>query len=261
MNLQNLVTNPWFGIVGFVVGLVSIIATIVSYVWSVRPKVPVYHVRSSLLIDKQSLIRGLKVSIDDRAIDGDIVLSTIAIWNRGVGIVTKDDITDADPLRIQGVDGVAIHDAWITRISSKANQPTIKRDNNGRILVGFDYIGKGEGFVVGMLRSSVAKKPKAGEGNLHVASLNKEVMLAGVVKGAKLIDYTTDKQGVAGIVAGKVMWPFRWMDRAPPWILIPTAVIVVVPYFFCWLPVLFPFMLVDGMRMMFNSSTDSSFVS
>lgn len=136
MNMQNLVTNPWFGIIGFVVGFISVAAIIVTYLLSVRPKAPVYYVRSSLLIDKQSLLRGLKILLNDQTLDRDVVFSTIAIWNRGTGVITRGDMTNVDPLRIQCADGVTIHDAWIVRISSKANQPTIMRDSEGRIQIG-----------------------------------------------------------------------------------------------------------------------------
>lgn len=256
--LDRLVSSPWFGIAGFVIGVLGLVLGVLFYVWSTRLKVPMFTMRSSLILAKHLRVRGLDVTLSGKSVEGNLILSNVSIWNRGAGVIEKSDIAAADPLRIEGVEGITIHDAWLLVKNHKpVNQPTVKLEN-GCILLGFDHLGKGEGFTVAMFRSSLVEKTTE-QG--YVAALDKELTVAGTLKGHQLTNYELDKRRYGDVFADFFLRPFGFLNRVPPWVAIPIGVLTLLPIVLALAPILALLQLLDGLRNVANLRTDRPYIS
>lgn len=96
--LNSLVTNPWFGITSFIIGVLGVILTIIFYFKSKKFKRPCYAIRSlGVVEDITNKSKSLEIYYAGQKIER-LTITRIAFWNAGNETIDKRDIAPADPI-------------------------------------------------------------------------------------------------------------------------------------------------------------------
>ena len=107
--------------IGFIVGLVGIVATIVT--WWYYPTVdPQYRVFPADVVARRESPR-LTVEWDGSPIDN-LCVAKIALWNAGKEPITHDRLTDSDPLRIVPAKRLSLHTTEQLGATDSVTSPT-----------------------------------------------------------------------------------------------------------------------------------------
>ncbi len=167
--LQQISTNPFWGLGGFLVGIIAIIIAVIFFLRSQKARKPTFFIKSyNLLSDFSSKLDKLQILYGNTGIKN-LTVSRIAFWNDGAETIEASNIVEADPLRIEGGGDCDILDAYIIQENNKANKFKVELANSKLVKILFDYLDKGEGGVIQLI---------------HTGKGSSEIELKGLVKGA-----------------------------------------------------------------------------
>ncbi len=131
----------------------------------------VYSIRSYSLIENLDDFKDLKILYKDKEINN-LIISKVAFWNNGRSTIRKEDIAEADPIRISMDGDSKIYHARIIK-KDKANNLIInwpENKENNFINIFFDYLNKNDGGVIEVL---------------HTGDTLRKLKVTGSLKGCK----------------------------------------------------------------------------
>lgn len=166
---NDILTNPIYGIISFVLTVISFFLAFVFYYKSRTIKLPCYNKKSKNLISyelRQS--KYIQVMFNGVAVK---TLSTtcIAFWNNGRTTITKDDIALKDPLRIEAKGDSEILAVGILECNRPANNFNVELQEDGKsAIVSFDFIDFKHGVVIQIY---------------HTGTHDRDISVAGTIKG------------------------------------------------------------------------------
>ncbi|WP_165235860.1 hypothetical protein [Aquisphaera insulae] len=128
MNLTSIIQNPWFAISGWIIGAISVVATVITYVMSKREKRLVYCVTSSMIMSNlQSRLPSLRITYEGHGEPvTDLTVSRMVIWNAGKDTIKREDTVKNSPLTILCKRGVHVLDVDVHSVSSIASNIDVK---------------------------------------------------------------------------------------------------------------------------------------
>ena len=155
-------------------GVIGIALAVIFYIISTRKRLPRYAVRSFNFIDEYATsIPKLQVTYDASLVKR-LTVTKLAFWNAGSEIIGRNDIAEADPLRVTLSEGNVFLFARVTSQSIPANcvTRTIDEENRKTVPLSFDFLDRGQGAVLVFLHTGISSS---------------DVELRGTIKGGKRI--------------------------------------------------------------------------
>lgn len=167
-SIELLVASPWFGFVGFLLAIIGIAASIITYQKSKKLKIPCYSIRSTSLVrDLVSKIEPLKIFYSDEPIEN-LTVTKIMFWNAGQDTINKQDIASAEPITLHVKEGYKIlNPPKIINMKNPANRFSLT-SNQSFITLDFDYVDKDEGVIIQFF---------------HTGKSNEDIQVLGKIKG------------------------------------------------------------------------------
>lgn len=167
--LQDIVTNPLFGILGFLFAIISITLAILFYYKNKREKKPRYEIASENVVQDLSDFRSLEIFYDKQPIKN-LTVTNVKFTNEGKMTIHKTDIASADPIIIKIDEKFQILEAEVVEEFNKANQFSIDFDlEKSLIKLSFDYLDQKEGGKVKII---------------HTGNDSNDFTISGSIKGA-----------------------------------------------------------------------------
>lgn len=168
--IENIVASPYFQVFA---PIISILIAIILWRIPNRVKKPVYTVNTfNVIQDFQSRISNLSILYKDTPIKT-LTISQLAFWNEGKETIEKSDISTANPLKIQSIDGVHILDKEIIYQTEPSNIfITSEIEDSKQFSFSFDFIDKNDAVVFKII---------------HDGKNSNDILLSGKIKGVKEI--------------------------------------------------------------------------
>jgi multisubunit Na+/H+ antiporter MnhG subunit len=160
------------GIIGTVLGVIGLLTGYIFYKWSLRVKEPrVSQKTNNLIRDYIAKFDGLEILYKGAKIQN-LTVTKILFWNEGSETIDKQDLTNADPLRITVDDGYIILDYRIISCNNEASKfNCVLSEDKSSLLIEFDYIDRNQGLVVQVVHTGINQS---------------DIWVTGVIKGAVL---------------------------------------------------------------------------
>lgn len=158
----------WIGLGIGVLGIVvSIVVAIVAYKKSQNVQKPLWQVTTNNLIQNHiARLSGLTITYQGQPVE-QLSISKVMFWNEGTKRIEANDIPQAVPLQIVGVDGVEILGAELLASNEKANQFSYEwKKGDPSILLKFDYLSHREGAVFQVVHTGTSSEDIKVEGKL-----------------------------------------------------------------------------------------------
>ncbi|HHT9124318.1 MAG TPA: hypothetical protein ACFYD6_00705 [Candidatus Brocadiia bacterium] len=148
--------NPWWGALGFLLALFSIILAVIFFISGRRTKEPTYAIQSTNLIqDFTSRFEALEITFAGKRISN-FTATKVAFWNNGKETINSSDIVFADPLMIKVKNECKILDSSVSHPKEGSNPNQFKivpSEDGSHVLIQFDYLDKDEGGVIQLLHT------------------------------------------------------------------------------------------------------------
>ena len=161
--------NLIVSIASLIVGAIGILLAVVFYLKSRRIKRISYAIRSFNLIDDTvSSLPGFAASYNGNEFNNLTALK-ILFWNSGSELLSRNDITSSDPVRLEFPQDVTVLDAKVSVSSNTANlaKVIIDPDSKNRCMIDFDFLSKGEGFILSVLSNGKPESSPVVEGTIR----------------------------------------------------------------------------------------------
>lgn len=152
--LNQLIANPIFAIVSFLVGLVGTILAFISVKLEKKVKRLSYTTRSfNLLHDYSSRIPNAEILYAGKKIHN-LRVVRIAFWNSGSETLNTSDLAEGDPLRIViPQDSELLEKMKIIGRTNKANEVDVLEKADNTCKVTFDFLNSGDGAVIEIIQT------------------------------------------------------------------------------------------------------------
>lgn len=180
--VEGFAASPWLVVLAFLFALTSVPLTVFFFFKSRKLKLPIHMCKTFEVISSSlGQLENLELSYAGNPLL-ELRVTKVAFWNDGRETLHGKDIAEADPLTIyfnnpysvetdQGIIECIILDADISFSKNPANKFSAAVSNDRQSAsINFDYIDKGEGAVVRVFHTGMAK-----------------LRLKGSLKGAKYI--------------------------------------------------------------------------
>lgn len=152
--LEWLNRNQWLNVGFLVLGLLSIIISVLLYLRSRKEKIPVYNVRSIALVrDSCHALPEVRILYRDTELK-DLTLTRLAFWNRGRDTIDQVDIAPLDPVRLEVPEGARILHAQVDFVAAQANNWNTHVSNDRSALITFDYFERNQGCVLSVYHTA-----------------------------------------------------------------------------------------------------------
>lgn len=168
---MDILLNQWYspivGLIGLIIGLISIPLSIFLYRRGQRLKKPCWSVTNTILIEGySSSLEELGITYKNQKVEN-LSVGRIAFWNEGRETVDISDLTKTNPLRIQARNGINILDAKIVvqNNNSSAFSGIINEERTSAIIK-FEYIDQNQGVVIQIVHTGVSSKAISIEGDI-----------------------------------------------------------------------------------------------
>ena len=160
--------NPWVIFLCFCITIVGLILAIAFFYASRKKKDFRYSYNSNQLIkDFTQQIDGLNISYKSESIES-LTITKYVFWNKGNETINYSDFPSTSKLKIKIKKDFKILDSNIIFTKNDINNVKCELINNEEVLLMFDYLDKGEGFVVQLI---------------HTSPNNKDLYVDGTIKG------------------------------------------------------------------------------
>lgn len=170
--IQTITANPYFGLIGFIIGLAGLMYSYYVAKRDHRYKILSRFLVSTNIISKsETLFPKLLIKYDNLDLENLTVIK-ISIKNIGTDVIKIDDIAQTDPISFSArpESAVRLLDFGITYESDKLNNFKLQKMDNDKVLVTFDYIEPKDVAIIQVL---------------HTGKENKDIVVNGTVIGAK----------------------------------------------------------------------------
>lgn len=204
-------SSPIATLIGLLAGLIGLILTIVFYFKSKRDKEPYWSIWTiGLFKNFSSTVEGLEAQYLGEKVK-DLSISNVIFWNHGRLTINQSDLTEADPLRLELKGNRRILNATVLAVNNHASRPLLGAPMGNRVLVNFDYLDRGHGFVMRVI---------------HEGASSGDLELKGVLKGVaeikgfdwssmahpKQSDYVSIFVGLSGLMGCAGWWYWSGID-------------------------------------------------
>ncbi len=150
--LSRMLSHPVFGIVGVLIGIVSVILTVYFYMQSTRNRDLVYYVNpAKAVVVKNGESSNLQVYMGGQLLQNDVTATQVAIWNQGKEPIQSSDMLA--PLTIQTNPSVPILEATIRKKSREVIHLSLDQDHlkDGVVTVSWNILEQGDGGVLQLI--------------------------------------------------------------------------------------------------------------
>lgn len=140
--LNDLVTSSWFALTGWGFTILGFLAAVYIYHRQKAESLPTYATSIVTAIERKKTahMAGFEIRYDNRAVEGDIAIATLAIWNRGNRTIEPSDLVDGRQMTIEPGASARILEAYIARSVGGDCDFSIARNPKGGIDVFFACI-------------------------------------------------------------------------------------------------------------------------
>ena len=146
--------NPWVTFLCFCIAILSLLLGIIFFLASRKKKDFRYSYNSNRLIkDFTQQIDGLNISYKSKTIES-LTVTKYVFWNKGNETINSSDFPSTSKLKIKIKNDFKILDSKIIFTKNETNNVNCELQNNEEVLLQFDYLDKGEGFVVQLIHTS-----------------------------------------------------------------------------------------------------------
>ncbi len=175
--VKNMVVNPYFGLAGFVIGIISLLYAYYAAKRSEKINQLGCSVVSTPIISKsESMFPKLSLAYDGHPLEN-LTVSKVLIENTGNQVIKPSDIAVLDPIRFSVIDDpFEILDYGITLQSDPKNNFVVKRIDSKTLELSFDYIEPGNNVVIDAIHTGIGKKSFKATGTVIGAkNISKEI--------------------------------------------------------------------------------------
>lgn len=218
--IQNLTSwfqqHPEISVIGFFIGLIlAIWSLVVGIKGRAKKSLSLSLIGYNLIKDFSEKIDGLNVSFNDDKVKN-FTVTKIAVWNSGNITLTKSDIVDADPFRIEISDDLIILDYQILQTNEPSNQFKLisAKTEEGKeyLKVDFDYIDRRQGCVIQIF---------------HNGQSSSQIGVKGRIKGIKKITQEDSSKFILKLSDSLAMTANKRVNRVALAVLMLLSVIVI----------------------------------
>ena len=160
--LDNALASLSPGWIGNLLGIVGLIAAGATYFLTRKRKILAYLVQGNWLLGSNGaeLPKQVTVMFEGKDIPR-LTRSRLIMWNKGEETIQGEDIVGSDPLRIDFDPDVRILSANILKTSRDVigGVYTIAEVDKSSIAVEFEFLDKGDGFVLEILHTGIVRRP------------------------------------------------------------------------------------------------------
>lgn len=169
--------NPWVIFLCFCIAILSLISGIVFFLASRKKKDFRYSYNSNRLIkDFTQQIDGLNISYKSKTIES-LTVTKYVFWNKGSETINSSDFPSTSKLKIKIKNDSKILDSNIIFTKNETNNVSCELKNNEEALLQFDYLDKGEGFVVQLIHTSTNDNDLCVEGTIKgIGDISKKII-------------------------------------------------------------------------------------
>jgi len=153
--IRLVVANPYFGIVGFLIGLIGLIFAYYVAKRDKREKRLSCNLTSTNLItDRQNVYPRLNITYNNEILNN-FTITYARVINKGNEVIKPSDIAPNDPIRftIRDLEGIKLLDQSITHSSDPNNKFIVQQIDNKTVQLDFDYIEPGDGATIQILHT------------------------------------------------------------------------------------------------------------
>ena len=215
-------------------GVAGLATGIISYIWSIRIKQPLFLVKTNNLIHGNiSHISGLEVTFKGIRI-ANLFISKVLFYNCGAETLHKQDIVSSNPLRIVCPNNNFILDAVVVKSNNKSSSITVDVEDERSIAkISFEYLDQGHGGIIQIV---------------HTGDSCKDLLIQGDLKGARLQIRKHNREVISNITdllialasSLLVLASFRFLEHLPRMTIFLTfvftsiGIILLAPTFTRW---------------------------
>lgn len=150
---QNTVLLFALAVVSVIIAVGGLVAAYVFYRRSRRMKRLVYAVSSRILIeDYVSKLPGLSVTFEGK-IAQSVVVTKLAMWNKGTETIDHSDLAPADPLRVDINRKVQLLSYSRIHQSSEAVELELSQRDPQTLLIGFAFLDPNQGVIIQLVHT------------------------------------------------------------------------------------------------------------
>ena len=151
--------NPWAVIILAVITFLGLPLGIIFYLKTRRIKGPCFSIKSfNLVRDFSGKLNALQLTYAGEAVSN-LTATKVAFWNKGKDTIHREDIADAEKLRIVCKDPNKVLDAKVLNANNAANQFHIQVAGDRKsVLLTFDYLDFREGAVIQILHTGISSQ-------------------------------------------------------------------------------------------------------
>jgi hypothetical protein len=175
VDINQILSSLDLGLLGFYVGLLSIIVSIVVGVYfyqrAKREKAPCWAIRTNnLIVGTKSKLPNIEITYNGQQVEN-ISVSRLLFWNDGADTIDHSDMVRSSPLRIVGDNGATLLDATILRANNATNSFSVSSPTSeNTCLLDFEYLDKGEGALIQVVHTGISSN---------------DLKVVGAIKGVK----------------------------------------------------------------------------
>lgn len=164
MTIDQIISNPWIGFTGTVLGLLGILASAITYYKSRQIQQPAYCKRSIRWLDGSNLPhKDIQLSFRGKNIQR-FTITHIAFWNAGNKTIRPSDFAATNPLRLELPDDCEIFDIRIvasTTLDIQARIASPEAISSGEakaIPIDFEYLDLDDGFSIQIIHDAKSEE-------------------------------------------------------------------------------------------------------
>ena len=244
---------------GLILGVVSLVATVVGIVIGVRLRPRrrrrlVYQTSVMRYFDKAdyALPDYAEMSYEGTEVER-LTKASIILWNKGTDVLRGEDIVESDPLRLSIGEGGMYLDVEVERTSDESNGcvAEVRPMRAHEVTLGYEYLNPGEGMRVTVLHDGMNAEPEvlgrakglaAGPESWGVVESGTAVTRTRKVSGRRLvIQWAVSMLVLSGValavfVALSALAPVLPEVLAGPWVIVAATLVVSGSVMFWFVP-------------------------
>ncbi len=169
--ITKLLQHPLFNLVSIFIGFLGVMLAVYFYFKTKKEQKPLFFIRNfNFLNESFTSIPDINVKFQDKQIKCLSALK-LAFWNAGSLTLRGEDMSKADPFRLEVKSNAKFLSVKILSQSSKTVMANVVLDSKqgGIIQISFDYLDKNQGFVILAL---------------HTGTRDEDISLLGSFKGS-----------------------------------------------------------------------------
>jgi hypothetical protein len=156
--IRTLVANPYFGLAGFIIGVVSL-----AYAFQIAKRdkkvVDLYHnlVSTNIIADSKKLFEKLSITYDGDSLDN-FSVAKIRIKNIGTETIKSTDIAQSDPITIRIIPsnvGAKMLDYSILSVSNPNNNFKASEITDNAVRLSFDFMEPKDTITLQILHTGI----------------------------------------------------------------------------------------------------------